>query len=215
MPVQAERLEHLYRIIYEHFGPQGWWPGESPFEVVVGAILTQNTNWKNVEKAITNLKDAGLLSLPALLELPQALLAEYIRPAGYYNVKAGRLRNLLTLIEEQYDGSLEALLALPLEVLREQLLGVKGIGPETADSIALYAAGKPIFVVDTYTHRILLRHNLIDEDTDYHTLQELFMDSLPVDVGLYGEFHALLVRIGNQFCKKTNPRCESCPLNGL
>lgn len=215
MPVQAERLEHLYRIIYEHFGPQGWWPGESPFEVVVGAILTQNTNWKNVEKAITNLKDAGLLSLPALLELPQALLAEYIRPAGYYNVKAGRLRNLLTLIEEQYDGSLEALLALPLEELREQLLGVKGIGPETADSIALYAAGKPIFVVDTYTHRILLRHNLIDEDTDYHTLQELFMDSLPVDVGLYGEFHALLVRIGNQFCKKTNPRCESCPLNGL
>lgn len=215
MPVQVERLEHLYRIIYEHFGPQGWWPGESPFEVVVGAILTQNTNWKNVEKAITNLKDAGLLSLPALLELPQALLAEYIRPAGYYNVKAGRLRNLLTLIEEQYDGSLEALLALPLEVLREQLLGVKGIGPETADSIALYAAGKPIFVVDTYTHRILLRHNLIDEDTDYHALQELFMDSLPVDVGLYGEFHALLVRTGNQFCKKTNPRCESCPLNGL
>lgn len=215
MPVQAERLEHLYRIIYEHFGPQGWWPGESPFEVVVGAILTQNTNWKNVEKAITNLRDAGLLSLPALLELPQALLAEYIRPAGYYNVKAGRLRNLLTLIEEQYDGSLEALLALPLEVLREQLLGVKGIGPETADSIALYAAGKPIFVVDTYTHRILLRHNLIDEDTDYHALQELFMDSLPVDVGLYGEFHALLVRTGNQFCKKTNPRCDSCPLNGL
>ncbi|NLZ17312.1 MAG: endonuclease III domain-containing protein [Desulfobulbaceae bacterium] len=215
MPTQAERLEHLYHVVSEYFGPQDWWPGESPFEVVVGAILTQNTNWKNVEKAITNLKDAGLLSLPALLELPQALLAEYIRPAGYYNVKAARLRNLLTLIEEQHDGSLEALLALPLEELRRQLLGVKGIGPETADSIALYAAGKPVFVVDTYTHRILLRHNLIDEDTDYHALQELFMDNLPADVDLYGEFHALLVRTGNQFCRKTNPHCESCPLNGV
>ncbi len=215
MPAQAERLEILYRRLCEHFGQQDWWPGESAFEVVVGAILTQNTNWKNVEKAIFNLKEAGLLNLPSLLELPQALLAEYIRPAGYYNIKAGRLRNLLTLIGEEHGGSLEAFFSLPMAELREQLLSVKGIGPETADSIMLYAAGKPIFVVDAYTHRILSRHNLIDEDTDYHSLQELFMDSFPPDVDQYGELHALLVRTGNQFCKKTNPRCENCPLNGL
>lgn len=215
MPAQAERLEILYQRLYEHFGPQGWWPGESAFEVVVGAILTQNTNWKNVEKAIFNLKEADLLSLPAMLALPQALLAEYIRPAGYYNIKAGRLRNLLTFIEEEHDAGLDTFFSLPQDELRRQLLAVKGIGPETADSIMLYAAAQPIFVVDTYTHRILLRHDLIDEDTDYHTLQELFMDSFPPDVDQYGEFHALLVRTGNQFCKKTNPRCDICPLNGL
>ncbi|MDO5674233.1 MAG: endonuclease III domain-containing protein [bacterium] len=215
MPAQAERLEILYQRLYEHFGPQGWWPGESAFEVVVGAILTQNTNWKNVEKAIFNLKEADLLSLPAMLALPQALLAEYIRPAGYYNIKAGRLRNLLTFIEEEHDAGLDTFFSLPQDELRRQLLAVKGIGPETADSIMLYAAAQPIFVVDTYTHRILLRHDLIDEDTDYHTLQELFMNSFPPDVDQYGEFHALLVRTGNQFCKKTNPRCDICPLNGL
>ena len=215
MPAQAERLGQIYAILYGHFGPQGWWPGESAFEIVVGAILTQNTNWKNVEKAITNLKDAGLLSLAAMRELPHALLAQYIRPAGYYNIKAGRLHNLLSLVHDEYAGSLETFFSLPLAELRTQLLAVKGIGPETADSILLYAAAKPIFVVDAYTHRILLRHNLIDEDTDYHTLQELFMDSFPADVDLYGEFHALLVRTGNQFCKKTRPRCEDCPLCGL
>ncbi len=181
----------------------------------MGAILTQNTNWKNVEKAISNLKQAGLLNLPAMLALPREVLAEYIRPAGYYNIKAGRLRNLLILIAEQHNGSLEALFSLPLDELRRQLLAVKGIGPETADSIILYAAAQPIFVVDTYTHRILLRHDLIDEDTDYHSLQELFMDSFPPDVDQYGEFHALLVRTGNQFCKKTNPRCDICPLQGV
>lgn len=215
MPAQAERLEILYHRLLEHFGPQGWWPGESAFEVVVGAILTQNTNWKNVEKAISNLKQAGLLNLPAMLDLPQALLAGYIRPAGYYNIKAGRLRNLLTLINKQYNASLETFFSLPQDELRRQLLAVKGIGPETADSIMLYAAAQPVFVVDAYTHRILLRHNLIDEDTDYHSLQELFMDNFPPDVGQYGEFHALLVRTGNQFCKKTNPLCNICPLNGL
>ena len=215
MPAQAERLAILYRRLYKHFGPQDWWPGETAFEVVVGAILTQNTNWKNVEKAISNLKQAGLLNLPAMLALPREVLAEYIRPAGYYNIKAGRLRNLLILIAEQHNGSLEALFSLPLDELRRQLLAVKGIGPETADSIILYAAAQPIFVVDTYTHRILLSHDLIDEDTDYHSLQELFMDSFPPDVDQYGEFHALLVRTGNQFCKKTNPRCDICPLQGV
>lgn len=210
-----DRLEALYHRMYAHFGPQGWWPGEHELEVMVGAILTQNTSWNNVEKAIANLKGAGLLRLPDLLELPQALLAEYIRPAGYYNIKAARLHNLLGLIKERHGGSLEHFLALPLPELREELLTVKGIGPETADSIILYAAGKPIFVVDSYTHRILLRHDMIDEACDYHTLQELFMDSLPVDAALYNEFHALLVRTGNRFCKKSTPLCDACPLKGL
>ena len=205
----------MYRRLYAHFGPQDWWPGESGLEVMVGAILTQNTNWNNVEKAIANLKGADLLRLPTLSELPQALLAEYIRPAGYYNVKAARLHNLLRLIRERYDDSLENLFALPLPELRQQLLAVRGIGPETADSIILYAAGKPIFVVDSYTQRILLRHNLIDETCDYHTLQELFMDNLPADVAMFNEYHALLVRTGNRFCKKSNPLCENCPLEGL
>lgn len=215
MPTQAERLNTLYQKLLAHFGPQGWWPGESAFEVVVGTILTQNTNWNNVEKAIANLKGAGLLDLPALLDLPQALFAEYIRPAGYYNIKASRLYNLLALINGQYKGNLDALFSLPLPELRQQLLTVKGIGPETADSIILYAAGKPIFVVDAYTHRIFLRHDLIDEECDYHALQELFMDCFPPDTDMYGEFHALLVQTGKQFCKKTNPRCDSCPLKNL
>lgn len=210
-----DRLEALYHRLYDHFGPQGWWPGEHALEVVVGAILTQNTNWNNVEKAIANLKAVGLLRLPELLELPRALLAEYIRPAGYHNIKAGRLHNLLELIREEYGGSLEALLALPLPELRQTLLGVRGIGPETADAIILYAAGKPIFVVDSYTHRILLRHDMIDEACDYHSLQELFMDSLPADTALYNEFHALLVQVGKRFCKKSTPLCETCPLRGL
>ncbi len=210
-----QRLETLYQKMFAHFGPQKWWPGESGLEVVVGAILTQNTNWNNVEKAIANLKGVGLLRLPALLELPQALLAEYIRPAGYYNIKAARLHNLLGLVRERYDDSLENLFALPLPELREQLLAVKGIGPETADSIILYAAGKPIFVVDSYTQRILLRHNLIDETCDYHALQDLFMDNLPADVAMYNEYHALLVQTGKRFCKKSNPLCENCPLREL
>ncbi len=208
----AERLLDLYTRMFDALGPQHWWPGETPFEVMVGAILTQNTNWKNVERAIDNLKGAGLLSLDRLAALPTGLLAEYIRPAGYYNIKAGRLHNLLHHIVEHHQGDLDAFLDQDLETLRRQLLGIKGIGPETADSILLYAADRPIFVVDAYTHRILGRHGIIDEDWDYHRIQELFMDHLDTDVQLYNEYHALLVRIGNQYCKKTNPDCAHCPL---
>ena len=210
----AERLLDLYQRMFDALGPQHWWPGETPFEVMVGAILTQNTNWKNVERAIDNLKGADLLSLDRLADLPTGLLAEYIRPAGYYNIKAGRLHNLLHFIGEQHQGDLDAFLGQDLDALRRQLLSIKGIGPETADSILLYAAGRPIFVVDTYTHRILGRHDLIDEDWDYHRIQELFMDHLDADVQLYNEYHALLVRIGNRFCRKTNPDCPHCPLQG-
>lgn len=214
MPATAECLWAIYEALYARFGPQGWWPGETPLEVMVGAILTQNTSWVNVEKAIHNLKGAGLLTLPRLLDLPTALLAEYIRPAGYYNIKAARLHNLLRLIAGEHDGDLDAFLNQPLHQLREQLLGVKGIGPETADAIILYAARQPVFVVDAYTFRLLSRHDLADDSADYASLQALFMDNLPEDVTLFGEYHALIVRACKEYCRKTKPMCGECPVQG-
>lgn len=207
-----EILYDIYNRLYAFFGPQQWWPGESPFEVMVGAVLTQNTNWSNVEKAIDNLKGAGALSLAKMSALPPALLAEYIRPAGYFNIKAGRLHNLFTLIREQYAGSLESLFSEETDTLRRVLLSVKGIGPETADSILLYAVERPVFVVDAYTYRILVRHDLIPEEYGYEEIRELFMENLEPDSTLYNEFHALLVCAGKEFCKKSKPQCERCPL---
>lgn len=210
-----EKLASIYTQLYKHFGPQAWWPGDTPFEVMVGAVLTQNTNWTNVEKAMDNLKRAGVMSFEGLSQLPVDLLAEYIRPAGYFNIKAGRLRNLFAAIDEQYGGSLDAMLKEETVELRRVLLSVKGIGPETADSILLYAAERPVFVVDAYTYRILLRHDLIPEDFDYDDLQQLFMDNMEQNAGLFNEFHALLVCAGKDFCKKTTPRCSICPLEGV
>ncbi len=210
----SEQILEIYNLLHHHFGPQKWWPGETRLEITVGAVLTQNTNWRNVEKAIANLKEAGLLSLPALAETPAEILAQQIRPSGYYNLKAKRLKNLIAAIGRS-DEDLENFLATDLDTLRHELLAVKGIGPETADSIMLYAAEKPIFVIDAYTHRILLRHNLIWEESDYYEMQELFMTSLPEEIQLYNEYHALLVRVGKEFCLKSKPKCESCPLRGL
>jgi endonuclease-3 related protein len=208
-------LMKIYTILYEAFGPQHWWPGETPFEVMVGAVLTQNTNWQNVSKAIDSLKNEELLSLPVLSELPVEILAEKIRSAGYYNLKAKRLKNLLSFINHEYDGSLNKLFAEEKTTLRNGLLTVKGIGPETADSIVLYAANKPIFVIDAYTHRILSRHNMITEEEDYHSIQDLFHDALPADAALFNEYHALLVQLGKDFCRKTKPLCSSCPMEGF
>jgi endonuclease-3 related protein len=205
-------LLEIYHRLLAHFGPQHWWPGDSPFEIMAGAVLTQNTSWSNVEKAVANLKAAGKLDPAALAALSTAELAELIRPAGYHNLKATRLKNLLALIEEQ--GGVDDLLAQPTAALRELLLGVKGIGPETADSIVLYAAGRPIFVVDAYTHRIFSRHGLLSEDCDYFQMQELFMDNLEEDAALFNEYHALIVRVGKEFCKKSKPDCAGCPLAG-
>ena len=210
----SEILEDIYQRLLAHFGSQDWWPAETPFEVMVGAILTQNTNWQNVEKAIARLKENNLLSLAAMAALPVEELAEYIRPAGYYNIKAGRLKNLFTMIEEQWDGDLDYLLAQPAQTLREQLLAVKGIGPETADSMVLYAAEQPVFVVDAYTHRILFRHEIISEEYGYFEIQELFTDNLEEDCRLFNEYHALLVQAGKHFCKKSKPQCGQCPLAG-
>lgn len=210
----SDLLQQIYSRLSGHFGPQNWWPGDSPFEIMVGAVLTQNTNWQNVEKAIANLRKAGVLSFAAMSALPLEDLAQYIRPAGYYNIKAGRLQNFFAMIQEQWDGDLDYFLQQPGAEIRENLLSVKGIGPETADSMVLYAAEQPIFVVDTYTHRILSRHGIIPEEYGYFEIQELLMDNLEEDTRLFNEFHALLVQAGKQFCKKTKPMCSGCPLSG-
>jgi endonuclease-3 related protein len=208
-------LMEIYQTLFEAFGPQDWWPGETPFEVMVGAVLTQNTNWRNVSRAIAHLKGADLLSLEALTALPTPLLADKIRPAGYYNLKADRLKNLLHFINREYQGDLEAFFGEKPETLRQGLLSVRGIGPETADSIILYGAHKPVFVVDAYTYRILFRHGLISEEAEYHDIQELFQQALPASAALFNEYHALLVRLGKEFCKKNNPLCTSCPIEGI
>lgn len=207
-------LQEVYQRLFSAFGSQHWWPGESPFEVMVGAVLVQNTAWKNVEKAIDNLRQADRLEPRPLYDLPVTELEELIRPAGYFRLKAKRLKHLLEFIVEQYDASVEAMFETDRHTLREQLLSVHGIGPETADSILLYAGGMPAFVVDTYTHRMMARHGWIDFETDYHTLQEHFTDNLEEDVQLYNEFHALIVRLGHLHCRKT-PKCEECPLAEL
>ena len=208
------RLLDIYETLLTFFGPQGWWPGDTPLEILVGAVLTQNTNWQNVSKAIDNLRRDDLLSLERLVELPPAVLAEKIRPSGYYNLKAVRLQNLLRQIAAS-ASSVEEFFCAETAPLRETLLAVKGIGPETADSILLYAGGKATFVVDAYTHRILNRHGLAGDEAEYHDLQALFMDHLPDDPGLFNEYHALIVRTGKDFCRKSTPRCDGCPLNGF
>ncbi len=211
-----QSLIEIYDRLFAFFGPQHWWPGETPFEIIVGAVLTQNTAWTNVEKAITNLKDLGLLSFEAMVTLPHAALADLIRPCGYFNVKASRLHNLLAMIQARYDGDLELLAQEELPALRQILLEVNGIGPETADSILLYAASKPTFVIDAYTHRLLSRHGLAaEEGADYYEMQEMFMASLPNTPALFNEYHALIVRTGKEFCKKSSPRCAECPLAEL
>ena len=204
------RLRQLHDLLLAAFGPQHWWPGQTPFEVLVGAVLTQNTNWGNVERAIANLKARDLLGLPALRGLEPAELAQLIRPAGYYNLKAARLRNLLDLLYDNHGEAWEDVFAQPLEAARACLLAAKGVGPETADSILLYAGGLPSFVIDAYTFRVLTRHGL-GQGLDYHGLRDLFMASLPDQAPLYNEFHALLVRLGKDYCRKSQPRCEACP----
>ena len=207
-------LTEIYRLLYDAFGPQHWWPGETQFEIIVGAVLTQNTNWTNVEKAIGNLKSAGCLTPAKIHSLDHARLAELIRPAGYFNIKAKRLKNLIDWLFEKYNGELCNLEDVPTDTLRAELLAINGIGPETADSILLYAVNRPVFVVDAYTARMAVRHGLIGEDADYEQLQQLFQSQLPSDVQLFNEYHALLVRLGKEFCRPT-PRCTICPLAGL
>ena len=214
--VKATRktLTAIYTRLLKAFGPQQWWPAQTRFEVIVGAILTQNTNWGNVEKALTNLKRAKCLSPQALKTIPSKKLATLIRPAGYFNVKTKRLKNFISFLFQEYKGNLNAMKREETYALRKKLLSVNGIGPETADSILLYAFDKPVFVVDAYTKRILLRHGMIDETFDYHAIQDLFMRSLKLDVKMFNEYHALIVQLGKDFCK-SKPACEKCVLRGL
>lgn len=202
----------IYHRLLERFGPRHWWPGETPFEVIVGAILTQATAWRNVEKAIANLKAAGALTPVGMAALSQARLAELIRPAGYHQVKARKLRAFLEYLDHDYAGNLERLLTRPMAQLRPELLACFGIGPETADSILLYAAGQPSFVVDAYTRRIFARLRVVSATIGYEPLRAMFMAHLPTDVHLFNEYHALLVALGQQHCLKHRPDCPTCPI---
>jgi endonuclease-3 related protein len=208
----SDQLMEMYRRMQGRFGPQDWWPAQSELEVVVGAILTQNTNWKNVETAISNLKDRNLLGVKRLQSVPIEALAQAIRPAGYFNVKARRLKNLIALVVDHYRGSLSLLLREDTQRMRDALLSVSGVGPETADSILLYAAHRPVFVVDAYTRRILARHGLGRSPSGYDDIQQMFQDHLEKEERLFNEFHALIVQTGKVFCR-SRPRCGECPLN--
>jgi endonuclease-3 related protein len=206
-----EELLKIYKLLDGYFGDLHWWPAVNPFEVMVGAILTQNTAWTNVEIAIKALRKRRLLTPAALLRIPEDDLAEIIRASGYYHLKASRLKAFVRFFMDDYSGSVAAMKAERLPVLREKLLGVRGVGPETADSILLYACQKRIFVSDAYTRRIFLRHGLIDEAADYDGIQSLVMASLPNDVNLFNQFHALIVVVAKTFCRK-RPECSDCPL---
>ncbi|MDR2368411.1 MAG: endonuclease III domain-containing protein [Deltaproteobacteria bacterium] len=213
-PRAGKRLRFIYERLLARFGPRHWWPGESPFEVMVGAVLTQNTAWRNVEKAMANLAAHGLLTAEAMAAVPDETLAGLIRPSGYFNVKARRLKALVgTVLSLGRGGREPDMLAMPLAAQREALLGVTGVGPETADSILLYAANLPSFVVDAYTRRLLSRHGLAKGDEPYGDIRDWFMRHLPPDAPLYNEYHALIVTVGHQKCGPRRPDCPSCPLN--
>ena len=209
---QQQIITHLYDRLYKTYGPQHWWPAETPFEMIVGAILTQSAAWTNVEKAIGNLKKAGALSPEALRRLPETELAQLVYPSGYYNVKARKLKAFADYFGGKYGDSLEKLFRRDLHELRNELLSVYGIGEETADSILLYAGNKPVFVIDAYTRRITSRLGIKPATDTYADYQRLFMAALPPDTQLFNEYHALMVRLGKGACRKT-PLCNLCCLN--
>ena len=209
--LKISQLGEVYAVLKKSFGHQAWWPGDTPFEVMVGAILTQNTAWTNVEKAILNLKRAKRLSFQALRRISEKELARLIRPAGFFNLKADRLRCFLNFLDRECRGDLKKMKLMAMPDLREKLLAVKGIGPETADSMLLYALGKRSFVIDAYTRRIFSRHGLVPATAHYETWREIFTRALPGDLDLYNDYHAQIVRTAKEYCRKV-PRCESCPL---
>jgi endonuclease-3 related protein len=205
-------LPAIFRSLESRFGAQQWWPAETPFEVVVGAILTQNTAWTNVERAIANLRTAGALTSATVATLAIAELEALIRPAGFFRQKALRLRHLSTVLNDHYGGCIDRLCAGPFDVARRRLLALPGVGPETADSILLYAAQRPSFVVDTYTRRIFTRLGLLDGSESYDAIRARFMNELPAEVPLFNEFHALIVTLAKVHCRKRQPACPTCPL---
>ncbi len=206
------KLLEIYHKLYHAFGPQHWWPGDSPFEIAVGAILTQNTNWANVEKAIENLKTKMVLNSKSIQKIKTERLASLIRPAGYFNIKAERLKSFINFLMNDYHGSMKKMRNEEMQTLRTKLLNVYGIGPETADSILLYAMDKPVFVTDAYTKRALSRHNIVKHDDSYDHIQNLFHSTLKKDT--FNEYHALFVKLGKTYCRK-KPLCRGCPLEGM
>lgn len=205
-------LDEYYNALFTTFGPQHWWPGKTPFEIIVGAILTQNTSWTNVERAISNLRRARLLTPAAIERSSPAVIEPLIRSSGYFRQKARKLKAFCSFLGYQYGGSLKRMFAQPTIVLRPQLLGVFGIGPETADSILLYAGGHPVFVVDAYTKRILARHGWTDGDAKYEDVRWIFERRFPGDTARFNEFHALIVQTGKRYCRPQEPLCGECPL---
>lgn len=211
----ARNLHSIFAVLLAQHGPLHWWPAETPFEVCIGAILTQNTNWTNVEKAITNLRLKGLLSPKAVRDVPLELLAEAIRPAGYYNIKSARLKDFVLWLFAEFGGELDRMFSCDWKTLRERLLRVRGIGPETGDSILLYAGNKPSFVVDAYTKRLFTRLGIVGEHYSYEDVRRVFMGNLPMDAELYNEYHALIVQHCKCYCRKTRQEklCGACFLN--
>jgi len=244
---REEQVRAYFETLYRAWGRQHWWPAQSPFEVIVGAYLTQNTSWTNVERALSALRKARLLSVAAIRRAPLPALERAIRSSGYFRQKARRLKTFVRFLDERYDGSLARLFAEPTAMLREELLGLDGVGPETADSILLYAGNHPVFVVDAYTRRILERHELVPADAGYGEIRELFERSLGTAAGrllassdgvvsvggsagsshppspmsmasrgaaaqVFNEMHGLIVGVGKNFCKTSQPECEQCPL---
>jgi len=207
-------IYQMFLTLYKAFSPQHWWPADSPFEVIIGAILTQNTAWVNVEKALANLKGAGVFNPQTLYQTDLNTISLLIRPAGYFNQKAKKIKNFLEFLFSTYKGKLSQMWQESLNSLREKLLQVPGIGEETADSILLYAGEKPIFVVDAYTMRVVKRHRLAEAKANYGQVQRLFMENLPKNAELYNEYHALFVRLGKEFCCKREPLCQQCVLRG-
>lgn len=210
----AKKLLVVYQRLRDHNGHRGWWPGKSRLEVIVGAILTQNTAWVNVDSALRNLRSKGWLNLESLRSVSEGQLAVTIRPSGYFRQKARKLKAFICFLDESHRGSLHRMAAASTETLRSQLLSIWGIGPETADSILLYAFGRPVFVIDAYTHRVMKRHGWAPQDAGYEELQRLFETRLPEDVGLWNDYHAQIVWVGKNHCS-ARPRCEDCPLRRL
>ncbi len=205
-------LRRYYRRLYRHFGPQRWWPARTRFEVILGALLTQNTSWANVEKALNNLRHKDLLNSSRLLRVRVPQLQQLLRPSGYFRQKTRAVRLFLTHLNARYGGSLRRMLARPAAELRNELLNLNGIGEETADSILLYAAGRPVFVIDAYTRRVMSRHGLASERATYGELQDVFHRHVPSQASLFNEYHALLVSVGKSYCHRRQPNCDACPL---
>ena len=211
-PVPRPELEHYFQTLHSALGPQHWWPARTKFEVILGAILTQNTAWVNVERAIANLRRERLLTPRAIERAPAPRLARLIRSSGYFRQKTKKLKAFVRFLRVEFGGSLARMFRTPTAQLRARLLAVHGVGPETADSILLYAGEHPVFVVDAYTRRILSRHGLASEKAGYEVIREFFESRLPRDSALFSEYHALLVQVGKNWCRPSAPRCETCPL---